>query len=116
MAYFNKVTSRHWLKPISYKTFSNLANKKSELYRNLARINGKQDILKNTLVIVDEAHNMSSKNPKGLSKLEKPNIKKIQQLIQNSYDKSGEQSMRMILLTATPGLNGMEGLITLLNY
>lgn len=115
LAHFNKVTRRKWLKPISYKSFSNLFKKKSQLYRDLKQINGQQDILKNTLVIVDESHNFSSPKPHGLSKLEKPNVQHIQNIIYNSYEKSGENSVRLLLLSATPALNGMIGLINLLN-
>lgn len=110
------LTRKKWFKPISYRSFSNLNKKSSQLYRDLADKNGRQDILKNTLIIVDESHNLSSSKPHGLSQLEKPIIKDVQSLIYNSYDKSGEQSCRLILLTATPGLNGMIGLINLLNY
>lgn len=114
LAYFNKITKRKWLKPISYKSFSNLFKKKSQLYRELKKING-EDILKRTLVIVDESHNLSSSKPHGLSQLEKPNIIHIQNLIYNSYKKSKEESVRLLLLSATPALNGMIGLINLLN-
>lgn len=116
MAYFNKVTNGKWMKPISYRTFSNLNKKKSKLYRDLKRKNGSEDILKNTLIIVDESHNLSTPKPRGLSQLEKPIIKDVKNLIYNSYQKSGEQSCRLLLLTATPGLNGMVGLVNLINY
>ena len=117
MLHFNKITNKRWLKPISYKTFSNLIKKKSQTYRDLVKINNsKRDPLRKTLVIVDEAHNMSSSNPKGLSKLEKPSITNIKKLINDSYKISGNDSVRLLLLTATPGLNGMQGLVNLLNY
>ena len=115
MGYFNKVTNKRWFKPISYRTFSNLFRKKSKFYRELVAKNGKNDILKNTLVIVDEAHNFTSPKPKGMSKLERPNVTHIQSLINNSYKKSGENSVRLLLLTATPSLNGIIGLTNMLN-
>ena len=110
------LTKKGWFKPISYRSFSNLNKRKSQLYRDLINKNGKEDPLRNTLIIVDESHNLSSSKPHGLSKLEKPNIKDVKNLIYNSYEKSGDNSCRLLLLTATPGLNGMIGLINLLNY
>ena len=116
MAYFNRVTNHNWLRPISYRSFSNIAKKKSQLYRELVHKNGRVDPLRNTLIIVDESHNLSSTKPHGLSKLEKPIIADVKKLIYNSYEKSGNASCRLLLLSATPGLNGMMGLINLLNY
>lgn len=116
MGYFNTVTRKRWMKPISYRSFSNLNKKRSQLYRDMVKRNGSTDILKNTLIIVDESHNFAINKPKGLSELEKPVVKDIKSLIYNSYKKSGDQSCRLLLLTATPGLNGMPGLVNLINY
>jgi len=79
--------------PMSYKQFSNLLEGKNNLYSKLTQINGTTDILKNTLIIFDEAHKLYSKDLIGI---EKPNMKIIE-------DKIGKSNTcKVMLMTGTP--------------
>lgn len=85
--------SKKFLPPMSYKQFSNTLEGKNDLYNRLVSINGTQDILKKTLVIIDEAHKLYSKD---LVALEKPNMKIIEDVVGRST------SCKVLLMTGTP--------------
>lgn len=107
-----KYISKNWLEPISYKQFSNMLLGKNKIYTEMVRRNGKEDPLKKTLLIIDEAHKLYSPT---VAKSEKPNTSVLEKMIQNSYDKSGKNSVKVMLMTATPFTeDGME-MIKLLN-
>lgn len=74
--------------------------------------NGTEDILKKTLVIIDEAHKLYSPDIKAS---EKPNIEIMNKLIKKSYSNSGKDSVKLLLLTATPYTNDPMHLIKLIN-
>jgi hypothetical protein len=107
-----KYMSKNWFHPISYKQFSNMLLKKNKIYDEIVKRNGKEDPLRKTLLIIDEAHKLyASQGPKQ----EKPNTDILESMIQNSYDKSKKDSVRVMLMTATPFTeDGME-MIKLLN-
>lgn len=114
----NKITkktsyiSQNWMDPISYKQFSNMLLKRNKIYNEMVRRNGEEDPLRKTLLIVDEAHKLYSPT---VAQSEKPNTDILEKMIQNSYDKSGKDSVRVLLMTATPfTADGME-MIKLLN-
>jgi hypothetical protein len=114
----NKITSKfkyisaNWLEPISYKQFSNMLLKKNKIYNEMVRRNGTDDPLHKTLLIIDEAHKLYSPT---VAKSEKPNTDILEEMIQKSYEKSGKDSVRVLLMTATPFTeDGME-MIKLLN-
>ena len=86
--------------PLSYKQFANLLEGKNEYYNRLVRINGREDPLRKTFVIVDEAHKLI--DDKDLKVNERVNLDKLKSLIHNSYKKSGNESCKMLLMTATP--------------
>ena len=90
---------KKFMPPMSYKQFSNTLSKKNEFSKKLIDVNGDDDMLKNTLIIVDEAHKLYSKD---LIALEKPNMSIIENAIHNSYNMSGKQSCKVMLMTATP--------------
>ena len=107
-----KYISKNWIKPISYKQFSNMLLKKNNIYKEIIKINGEEDPLRKTLLIIDEAHKLYSPT---VAKNEQPNTDILESMIQNSYEKSGDNSVRVILMTATPFTeDGME-MIKLLN-
>lgn len=62
----------------------------------------KQDPLKRTLVIIDEAHNLYNPYLPSDERLKRSEITAIEKTIHESYQKSGEDSCRVLLLTATP--------------
>lgn len=97
---FNQLTKKRWIPPMSYRSFNNLKNKSNKIRKELEKRNGKTDFLKNTFIIIDEAHNMF--NPEDMSFQERVDFEEIKEMIYNSYEKSGENSCRLLLLTATP--------------
>lgn len=104
--------SGNWLEPISYKQFSNMLLKRNKIYNEMVRRNGEEDPLKKTLLIIDEAHKLYSPT---VAKSEQPDTEILEKMIQGSYDKSGDDSVRVLLMTATPFTeDGME-MIKLLN-
>jgi hypothetical protein len=114
----NKITSKtkyisaNWMEPISYKQFSNMLFKKNKIYADMVKRNGAEDPLRKTLLIIDEAHKLYSPT---VAKSERPNTTKLEEMIQKSYNKSGKDSVRVMLMTATPFTeDGME-MIKLLN-
>ena len=114
----NKITSKskyisaNWIEPISYKQFSNMLLKKNKIYDEMVRRNGNEDPLRKTLLIIDEAHKIYSPT---VAKSERPNTNILEKMIQKSYEKSGADSVRIMLMTATPFTeDGME-MIKLLN-
>lgn len=108
----SKYMSANWLDPISYKQFSNMLLKRNKIYDEMVKRNGKDDPLRKTLLIIDEAHKLYSPT---VAKSEKPNTDILEKMIQSSYDKSGADSVRVLLMTATPFTeDGME-MIKLLN-
>jgi myosin heavy subunit len=86
--------------------------KKNKIYNQIVDRNGAEDPLKKTLLIIDEAHKIYSPT---VAKSERPNTEILERMIQNSYDISGKDSVRVMLMTATPFTeDGME-MIQLLN-
>jgi hypothetical protein len=109
-----RLLSSSWkIKPMSYKQFSNLVSQKNQLYNDLVNINGKEDPLKKTLLIIDEAHKLYGAGD--LSSIERPDMKKLHKAIMNSYLLSGKDSVKLLLMTATPITNDPMELIQLIN-
>lgn len=107
-----KYVSDKWMEPISYKQFSNLLLQKNKYYEQMVSRNGKEDPLRKTLLIIDEAHKLYSPTVQGS---EKPDTDILEKMIYNSYEKSGENSVRIITMTGTPYTeDGME-MIKLVN-
>lgn len=106
--------SSSWkIEPLSYKQFTNLIMKKNNFYQKLVNINGKEDPLKKTLIIVDEAHKLY--NQEDLLTIEKPNMKEFLNIVQQSYDVSKKDSVRLLFLTGTPYTSDPMNFIKLLN-
>ena len=105
---FNKLTGRVWLQPLSYEQLSNALHIKYKFGKETIPVltklgeqlrNRNRDPLWKTLLIVDEAHNIT-KNIKDY------NI--IKDAIKDSYAMSGKDSVRLLLLTATPVNNDIS--------
>ena len=107
-----KYLSDSWIMPISYKQFSNMLAGKNSIYKLMQKRNGTQDMLKKTLVIIDEAHKLYSPDIKAS---EKPNVEIMNKLIKNSYNISGKDSVKLLLLTATPYTSDPMHLVKLIN-
>ncbi len=107
-----KYLGQNWFLPISYKQFSNALAGKNSLYQKLVERNGSEDILRNTLLIIDEAHKLYAPDVIGS---EKPNTPLITEKIKESYEKSKKESVRVMLMTGTPYTNDPLHLMKLLN-
>ena len=107
-----KLLTDKWIEPMSYKQFSNLLLGKNKIYNILKSRNGTNDILKKTLIIIDEAHKLYGGD---LPITEKPNTNIMEKLIMNSYNKSGTESCKLLLMTATPFTNSPLEMFSLLN-
>ena len=107
-----KLLSEKWLEPMSYKQFSNLLLGKNKIYEILKERNGTEDILKKTLIIIDEAHKLYGGD---LKAVERPDTNIMEKLIMNSYKKSGADSCKLLIMTATPFTNSPLELFSLTN-
>jgi hypothetical protein len=107
-----KYLDGRWVMPISYKQFSNLIAGKNEFYKELVKRNGKEDPLKKTLIIIDEAHKLFAEDT---PVAERPNINLLKKAIYKSYEISKEDSCRLLLMSATPYTNDPIQLFKLLN-
>ncbi len=107
-----RLLSNNWLEPMSYKQFSNLLSGKNKIYEVLRGRNGTEDILRKTLLIIDEAHKLYGGD---LKPSERPDVEVMERLIMNSYRKSGQDSCRLLLMTATPITNSPMELFHLTN-
>jgi hypothetical protein len=109
-----RLLSKSWkIRPMSYKQFSNLVSKQNNIYNNLVKINGQIDPLRKTLLIIDEAHKLYGGND--LSSLERPDMNALKSALMNSYNVSGENSAKLLLMTATPITQKPMELIQLIN-
>ncbi len=109
-----KLLSKNWIEPISYKTFSNLLTPGAHnaYMDKLIQRNGTTDILKKTLIIIDEAHKLYGGD---LKAGERPDMAVMERLLQKSYDISGKDSARLLIMTATPFTNSPMELFQLIN-
>ena len=109
-----KLLSQNWIEPISYKTFSNLltARQHNVYMDKLIARNGSKDILRKTLIIIDEAHKLYGGD---LKRTEQPDMNYMERLLQKSYALSGKDSARLLIMTATPFTNSPMELFKLIN-
>ena len=109
-----KLLSKSWsaIQPMSYRQFSNMLDDKSALHEKLVKINGSNDILKKTLIIIDEAHKLFAPDVTGV---EKPDIDVIRSAIQHSYVTSGKEACKLLLMTGTPYTDDPMDMMRLLN-
>lgn len=109
-----KLLSKAWsIRPMSYKQFSNLVSGKNSFYTDLLKRNGQQDPLRKTLIIIDEAHKLYGDS--GLSTIEQPDMGLFYDAVMKSYEVSGENSCRLIMMTATPITKSPMEIVQLLN-
>ena len=109
-----KLLSKSWrVRPMSYKQFSNLVSKKNQIYETMVKINGKEDPLRRTLLIIDEAHKLYGGGD--LSSIETPDMVSLHASLMNSYIMSGKESVKLLLMTATPIQTDPMELIKLVN-
>lgn len=105
-----RLLSRVWLPPISYRTFQNALEGKNELGRMLKKKHA--DPLHKTFLIMDEVHKLQDGD---LGAAEAAEFSVIQSFIQKSYSSSGSDSVRPLLMTATPITDTPNELFEILN-
>jgi len=110
--YKEKIKKNLVIDTITYRQFSNALSSGNEWGEKLQRINGRDDIIKNTLIIIDEAHRLYSND---FSETEKPNVEVITQKIHHSYRISNEASCKVLLMTATPMAGSIYNFVNLMN-
>ena len=109
-----KLLSKAWrIRPISYKQFSNLVSKQNSYYQRLVKENGEADPLRKTLLVIDEAHKLYGGGD--LSSLERPDMEALHKSLMTSYAVSGQDSVRLLLMTATPITENPMELVKLVN-
>ena len=109
-----RLLSKAWsIRPMSYKQFSNLVSGKNSFYAALLKRNGQEDPLRKTLIIIDEAHKLYGDS--GLSTIEQPDMGKFYDAVMKSYEVSGVNSCRLIMMTATPITKSPMEIVQLLN-
>ena len=109
-----RLLSKSWrIRPMSYKQFSNLVSKQNDFYRRLVKENGEADPLRKTLLIIDEAHKLYGGGD--LSSIERPDMVALHESLMKSYAVSGNDSVRLLLMTATPITESPMELIQLVN-
>ena len=114
-----RLLSKAWFDPISYRTLENALYgiekqgklKQTQLGQLLRTRNG-TDPLRKTFLIIDEVHKLLDGD---LKASEKADFEKIAAMIHNSYKVSGADSVKVLLMTATPITDNPEGLFRLLN-
>lgn len=106
------VIGPNWIEPISYKQFTNLLTRENKYYNMLVERNGVDDPLRKTLLIVDECHKLYSDN---VAASESPDMDEFEKWIQNSYEISGKDSVRIVLMSGTPYTDDAMELIQLIN-
>ncbi len=106
-----RMLGRAWIKPISYKMFQNALERKNDLGRQLWK-NGGTDPLRKTFLVIDEIHKLRDGD---LSAAEFAEFEVIQDFIHKSYAKSGSESVRPLLMTATPISDSPAELFEILN-
>jgi superfamily II DNA or RNA helicase len=107
-----KYVSNNWIMPISYKQFTNMLAEKNDIYKTMKKRNGVTDPLKKTLVIIDEVHKLYASD---LPPQERPNLKILKAKLRHSYKVSGKDSVRLLLMSATPYTSDPMDLIKIIN-
>lgn len=105
-----------WIARLSFKMFSNICGGagSAAVVEKLRRLNGKQDLFRKTLIVIDEAHKFLE--PDQFSMAERPNFNAVEKAVQHSYDTSGDDSCKLLLMTGTPvGSRPEDTLLRLMN-
>jgi len=105
-----RLLSGAMLPPISYRTFQNALQRRNQLGTELYARN--RDPLYKTFLVMDEIHKLQDGE---LGPAEAAEFSKIQKYILNSYRISGAESVRPLLMTATPITNTPKELFEILN-
>lgn len=106
-----RLLSRSWFAPITYRMLQNALKEENALGRALYEANP-TDPLKKTFLIIDEIHKLQDGD---LSASEAADFNYIREQIWKSYAVSGEDSVRPLVMTATPITDTPKELFEILN-
>jgi hypothetical protein len=106
-----KMLSGAWFPPISYRMFQNALERKNELGRALWGAQPR-DPLRRVFLVMDEVHKLRDGD---LSPAEAADFATIQRFIHDSYSTSGDDSVRVLLMTATPITDSPDELFDIIN-
>jgi len=106
-----RLLSRSWFAPITYRMLQNALKKENALGRSLYEANP-EDPLKKTFLIIDEIHKLQDGD---LSAGEAADFNFIREHIWKSYAASGDDSVRPLVMTATPITDTPKELFEILN-
>jgi len=102
----------NWVKPITYRQLTNyILGRNKTITKQLSDLPGK-DKLYRTLIIIDEAHKLVDP---GMKPAERANYSALCDAIHNSYQVSGHNSCRVLLMSATPFVTAGKDLFDLIN-
>ena len=111
-----RLVGKSWFDPISYRSLQNalIPMKKGTVNKlgGLLKERNGADPLRRTFLIIDEVHKLMDGD---LKPSEAADFDKIVGAIHNSYKVSGADSVRVLLMTATPITDNPEGLFRLMN-
>ena len=106
-----RLLSRSWFAPITYRMLQNALKEENALGRALYEANP-DDPLKKTFLIIDEIHKLQDGD---LSAGEAADFNYIREQIWKSYEASGDDSVRPLVMTATPITDTPKELFEILN-
>ena len=110
-----RLLSDSWsIHPISYRQFTNMIAGENDVYERLVKRNGSADPLRKTLIILDEAHKLYA-GGHDLLAAERPNMERMHRALMHSYNHSGADSARLLLMSATPFSQDPLDLVRLMN-
>ena len=123
MKELRKHMTKKFLPPVSFRQFSNacseIANRRQDsesrlgaLSQRLTDLNGNKDPFNKTLVIIDEVHKFFAKD---LHFAEKANFDVIEEEMNYSYKESKKDSVRLLMMSATPIMDTPMDFIKLIN-
>lgn len=107
-----RLISKKWIEPLSYRQLSNMLDGKNKFSDKLYEYNGRKDPLRKTLLIIDEAHKLFAADVEGQ---EKADIEVIRKSLTHSYETSGKESVKVLMMTATPYTSDAMDMIRLMN-
>ena len=107
-----RLLSKGWFEPMSYRQLSNLLDGKNKLSEKLYQLNGKEDPLRKTVIVIDEAHKLFAADVEGQ---EKADMDVLRNAFMHSNRVSGKDGVKLLFMTATPYTSEPMDLMRLLN-
>lgn len=107
-----RLLSKGWFEPMSYRQLSNLIAGKNKLSEKLHELNGTEDPLRKTVIVIDEAHKLFAADVEGQ---EKADMDVLKEAFMHSNKVSGKDGVKLLFMTATPYTSEPMDMMKLLN-